>query len=62
MFNDTEREELKQIINKYVEKGRCARPIHPDEVMREVNRFKLTEGCVEEAESTEVMPTLRSSK
>jgi len=62
MFNDTEREELKQIINKYVEKGRCARPIHPDEVMREVNLFKLTEGCAEEAESTEVMPTLPSSK
>jgi hypothetical protein len=62
MFNDTEKEELKRIIDKYVENGRCARPIHPDEVMQQVNRFKLTEGCEEEAESTEVAPTLPSSK
>jgi hypothetical protein len=62
MLNDTEKEELKQIINKYVEKGRCSRPMHPDEVMQEVNRFKLTEDCVEEAESTELVPTLPSSK
>ena len=62
MFNDTEKEELKRIINKYVEQGRCARPIHPDEVMQEVNRFKLTEGRVEETESTEAVPTLPSSK
>ena len=51
MFNDTEKEELKRIIDKYVEEGRCARPIHPDQVMQEVNRFKLTEGCLEEEES-----------
>ena len=51
MFNDTEKEELKRIISKFVEEGRCARPIHPDEVMQDVNRFKLTEGCVEEAEN-----------
>ena len=62
MFNVTEKEEFKRIINKYVEEGRCARPIHPDEVMQEVNLFKLTGGCVEEAESTEVVPTLPSSK
>ena len=62
MLNDIEKEELKQIINKYVEKGRCARPIHPDEVMQQVNLFKLTGGCEEEEESTEVVPTLPSSK
>src|SRR5258708_37302801 len=62
MFNDIEKEELKRIINKYVEEGRCARPIHPDEVMQEVNRFKLTGGSVEEAESTEMEPALPSSK
>jgi hypothetical protein len=62
MLNDTEKEELKRIINKYVEIGRCARPIHPDEVMQEVNRFKLTEDCAGEAESTEVVPTLPSPK
>ena len=51
MINDIEKEELRRIINKYVEEGRCVRPIHPDEVMQDVNRFKLTEGCVEEAEN-----------
>ena len=60
MFNDTEKEELKRIIDKYVESGRCARPIHPDEVMQQVNRFKLTEGCEEGAESTQVVPILPS--
>jgi hypothetical protein len=62
MLNDIEKEELKRIIDKYVETGRCARPIHPDEVIQQVNRFKLTEDCEEEAESTEVLPTLPSSK
>ena len=62
MFNDTEKEELKQIINKYVEKGRCSRPIHTDDVMQQVNRFKLTEDCVEEAESTEEVSNLPFSK
>jgi hypothetical protein len=62
MFNDTEKEELKRIIDKYVETGRCARPIHPDEVIQQVNRFKLTEGCEDEAESSEMVPTSPSSK
>jgi hypothetical protein len=62
MINDIEKEELKRIINKYVEEGRCVRPIHPDEVMQEVNRFKLTEGGMEDVESTEAVPTLPSSK
>ena len=60
MFNDAEKEELKQIINKYVKTGRCARPIHPDQVIQEVNRFKLTGGGDEEVESTP--PNLTSSK
>ena len=62
MINDIEKEELKRIINKYVEEGRCVRPIHPDEVMQEVNRFKLTEGGMEDVESTEAVPTLPTSK
>ena len=62
MINDTEKEEFRRIISKFVEEGRCARPIHPDEVIQQVNRFKLTEGCEEEAESAEVVPTLPSSK
>ena len=60
MINDIEKEELKRIIDKYVEEGRCVRPIHPDEVMQEVNRFKLTEGGMEDVESTEAVPTLPS--
>jgi len=62
MINDIEKEELKRIIDKYVENGRCVRPIHPDEVIQQVNRFKLTEDCEEETESTEVVPSLPSSK
>jgi hypothetical protein len=62
MFNDTEKEELKRIIDKYVETGRCVRPIHPDEVIQQVNRFKLTEDCEEVPESAEVVPTLPPSK
>ena len=56
MFNDAEKEELRRIVNKFVERGHCVRPIHPDQVMLEVNRFKRTEGCLEEAESTEMLP------
>ena len=59
MFNDAEKEELKRIISKYVDAGRCARPIHPDQVLQEVNRFKLTEG--EDEEATESTPPLPSS-
>jgi len=54
MFNNAEKEELKRIINKYVEEGHCTRPIHPDEVMQEVSLFKQAEGSME-AEST-VLP------
>jgi hypothetical protein len=56
MFNDAEKEELKRIVNKFVEQRRCFRPIEPDKVMQEVNRFKQTEGSLEEVESTEVRP------
>jgi len=59
MFNATEKEELKRIISKYVEQGRCFRPVHPDEVMKEINRSKGNEGCLEQAESTQ-LPTLPS--
>jgi len=52
MFNDVEKEELKRIVNKFVEQRRCFRPIHPDEVLKEVHQFKQTEGGVEEADST----------
>jgi hypothetical protein len=54
MLNDAEKQELRRIVNKFVEQGRCARPVHPDEVMLEVKRFKLTEGRLEEEESIEV--------
>jgi len=54
MFNNAEKEELKRIINKYVEEGRCTRPIHPDEVMREISLFNQAEGSLEEAPSPEV--------
>ena len=56
MFNDAEKEELRRIVNKFVEQRRCFRPIEPDKVMQEVNRFKQTEGSEEEVESTEVRP------
>jgi hypothetical protein len=54
MLNDAEKEELRRIVNKFVEQGRCARPIHPETVMLEVKRFKETEHCLEEGESSEV--------
>jgi len=53
MFNAREKEELKRIINKYVEQGHCTRPIHPDEVIREVSLFKQAEGSME-AQSAEL--------
>ena len=56
MFNDAEKQELRRIVDKFVEQRRCYRPLHPDEVMREVNRFKATEGALEEEESAEMSP------
>jgi hypothetical protein len=56
MFNDAEKEELRRIVNRFVEQGLCARPIHPDEVMQEVERFKLTEDYADEADTSEVAP------
>ena len=51
MFDDIEKEELKKIVSKYVEQGRCVRPIHPDEVIQEVKRFKETEAVLEPHEA-----------
>ena len=56
MFNDAEKEELNRIVNKFVERRRCFRPIHPEEAMKEVNSFAQTEGGAEEVESAEVLP------
>jgi hypothetical protein len=55
MLNDIEKEELKRIISKFVEQGRCARPVHPDQVLQEIKRFKQIEDCCEEGESSEVL-------
>jgi len=54
MFNASEKEELKRIISKFVEEGRCTRPIHPDEVIREVSLFKQAEDSTGAGESTEL--------
>jgi hypothetical protein len=51
MLNDIEKEELKKIVSKYVEQGRCVRPIHPDEVLKGINRFKETEAALEPDEA-----------
>ena len=51
MFNASEKEELKRIISKYVEEGRCTWPIHPDEVLREVKRCNQTEDSAEADQS-----------
>jgi hypothetical protein len=59
MLNEVEKEELRRIVNKFVEQRRCFRPVHPDDVMKEVQRFKRTEGCLEEAESIELLPRLQ---
>jgi len=56
MINDDEKQELRRIVDKFVEKRRCFRPLHPDEVMKEVNRFKRTEDWLEEVEPTEAPP------
>ncbi len=56
MLNDAEKEEFKRIVNKFVEQRRCFRPVHPDEVMKEVDRFKRTEDFLEEVESAAVAP------
>ena len=42
MFNDSEKEEFRRIVSKFVEQGLCARPIHPDEVIKEI---KLAGAC-----------------
>jgi len=60
MFNDTEKEELRRIVNKFVEQGRCARPIHPDQVLQEVKGFKQVGADEEQAASTEVLLGLPS--
>ena len=56
MLNNAEKEELKRIINKFVEQRRCFRPIHPDEVMKEVKSFNETEEDDGEREAVEVSP------
>jgi hypothetical protein len=56
MLNDAEKEELRRIVNKFVEQGRCARPVHPEKVLQEVKRFKQTEDRLEEGESIEIAP------
>ena len=59
MLNDQEKEELKRIIGRFVEQGRCVRPIHPDQVIQELKGSKQTGDCPEETESTEVLRRLR---
>jgi hypothetical protein len=56
MINDAEKQELRRIVNKFVEQGLCIRPIHPDQVMQEVNRFKLTDDSSDELDSGEALP------
>ena len=56
MLNDAEKEELRRIVNKFVDQRRCFRPVHPDEVMKEVERSKATEDGVEQAESSDALP------
>ena len=55
MFNASEKEELKRIISKYVDEGRCTRPIHPDEVIQEINRFNHAEGGSAETDQSRLM-------
>jgi hypothetical protein len=45
MLNESEKAELKQIINKFVEQGRCFRPLHPDDVMLQIKGSESTEAC-----------------
>ena len=56
MFNEAEKTELRRIVNKFVEQGLCVRPVHPDQVMREVTQFKLTDDSLDEVESGEAVP------
>ena len=56
MFNDAEKEELRRIVNKFVDQRRCFRPVHPDEVMKEVERSNEIEDIAEGAESSEALP------
>jgi hypothetical protein len=57
MLNDAEKEEFKRIVNKFVEQRRCFRPIHPDQVLKEVELLRETEGGDEEEdEAVEVSP------
>lgn len=56
MLNEDEKEELRRIINKFVDQRRCFRPIHPDEVLKEVNRFKRTQDWFEEVDHVETRP------
>ena len=50
MLNQDEKEELKRIVNKFVEQRRCFRPIHPEQVLKEVNQFKRMEAFLDEVE------------
>ena len=59
MFNAAEKEELKRIVNKFVEQQRCYRPIHPDEVIKAIHQFKATEDPGVETDSTEVVARLQ---
>lgn len=56
MFNDDEKEELRRIVNKFVEQRRCFRPIHPDQVLKEVKLLRETDDAAEEVETTEALP------
>ena len=56
MLNDTQKEEFKRIVNKFVEQRRCFRPVHPDEVVKEVKLLRETDGGAEEVDSAEALP------
>ena len=56
MLNDAEKQELRRIVDKFVEQRRCFRPFHPDEVMKEVRRFNRVEDELEDVEPVEVRP------
>jgi len=56
MLNDAEKQELKRIVDKFVEQRRCFRPIHPDEVIKEVKSLNATDDGAEESETVEASP------
>jgi hypothetical protein len=56
MLNEVEKEELRRIVNKFVDQRRCFRPVHPDDVMKEVERSKEIEDGEEETASSEALP------